>query len=99
MLKSKHDNKLDAVENRLGAVEKKVDRLEFRMEQLEYLAKNTREDLEKTKNTVDKPWDEREKVKINLTKNLLIANGGISLAVAMIVSFFTGKAITYMGKP
>ncbi|MEK7673035.1 MAG: hypothetical protein AAB373_04055 [Patescibacteria group bacterium] len=69
------------VDRRFDYMEKRIDRIEHQLEAQE----KTLTDL----------WENREKLKLSLTRSLLTATGILSGVIAIIVSFITGKAIIF----
>ena len=98
----KIEGKLDAVEVRLGAVEVRLDAVEGRLSNIEQKLefhdqqfKFLNQRIDHIESMVKEMWEERNGLKVSVTRTLLTTTGILSGVVALVVSFVTGKAIYY----
>lgn len=78
------NGRFEQMESRFGQMDRRLDRIENQQTEDRKILMNL--------------WENRENMKLSLTRSLLTVTGIISGAVAIIVSFITGKAIIFSMK-
>lgn len=76
------------VSNRFDQIAKRLDLMDKRIERIEQQQTEDRKILMNL-------WENRDNLKLNLTRSLLTVTGILSGVIAIIVSFITGKAIIF----
>lgn len=76
------------VSNRFDQIDKRLDLMDKRIERIEQQQTEDRKILMNL-------WENRDNLKLNLTRSLLTVTGILSGVIAIIVSFITGKAIIF----